>query len=341
MNLEQLKTVGFVNSSKMGEKRIALLPKDIVQIEHRENLFFEEGYGANLNISDTEYADLGCQIVSKEVALAQDIICDPKIGDADYLTDLQLGQTLFGWVHAVQSKEVTDILVANELSAYAWEDMYEDNRHSYWRNNELAGEAAVMHAYQLNGSMPYETKAAILGRGNTARGAQRILTSLGAEVRVYNRHQEKLFQKEIAEFDVIVNAVLWDTARTDHLVYKTDLKRLKPGTMIIDVSCDENGAIETTKPTTLSDPIYEIDHVIHYAVDHTPTLFYRTSSSAISTETAKYIDDLIEGRTNPILKDALIIDKGKIIDERINQFQQRNIPDLFIETDKTDPASAV
>ncbi|MER2180903.1 MAG: N(5)-(carboxyethyl)ornithine synthase, partial [Desemzia incerta] len=136
-------------------------------------------------------------------------------------------------------------------------------------------------------------------------------------------------------------AVLWDTARTDHLVYKTDLKRLKPGTMIIDVSCDENGAIETTVPTTLSDPIYEIDHVIHYAVDHTPTLFYRTSSSAISNETAKYIDDLIEGRTNPILKDALIIDKGKIIDERINQFQQRNIPELFIETDKTDPASAV
>lgn len=341
MNLEQLKTVGFVNSSKMGEKRIALLPKDIVQIEYRENLFFEEGYGANLNISDTEYADLGCQIVSKEVALAQDIICDPKIGDADYLTDLQLGQTLFGWVHAVQSKEVTDILIANELSAYAWEDMYEDNRHSYWRNNELAGEASVMHAYQLNGSMPYETKVAILGRGNTARGAQRILTSLGAEIRVYNRHQEKLFRKEMSEFDVIVNAVLWDTARTDHLVYKTDLKRLKPGTMIIDVSCDENGAIETTVPTTLSDPIYEIDHVIHYAVDHTPTLFYRTSSSAISNETAKYIDDLIEGRTNPILKDALIIDKGKIIDERINQFQHRNIPELFIETDKTDPASTV
>lgn len=337
----QLKTVGFVNSSKTGEKRIALLPKDIVQIEHRKNLFFEEGYGASLNISDLEYEALGCHMVSKEAALAQDIVCDPKIGSADYLKELQLGQTLFGWVHAVQSIEVTDILIANKLSAYAWEDMYEDHRHCYWRNNELAGEAAVIHAYQLHGLMPYETKAAIIGRGNTARGAQRILTSLGAEVRIYNRRQEKLFQKEMSEFDVIVNAVLWDTDRTDHLIDKKDLKRLKPGSMIIDVSCDENGAVETTIPTTLNDPIYEIDQVIHYAVDHTPTLFYRTASSAISSETAKYIDDLIEGRKNPILEEALIIDKGQIIDERINHFQQRTISDIFIETDRSDPASAV
>ena len=338
MHHEKLKTIGFVNSHKTGEKRIALLPKDITRINHREVLFFEEGYGSDLNISDTEYAALGCQVVPRNVALEQDIICDPKIGDATFIKNLRPGQTIFGWVHAVQSKEVTDILVANQLSAYAWEDMYEDNRHSYWRNNELAGEAAVMHAYQLNGVMPYDTKVAILGRGNTARGAQRILIGLGADVRVYNRNQEKLFQKEMTAFDVIVNAILWDTSRKDHLIYQTDLERFKPGTLIIDVSCDENGAVETTVPTTLKNPIYEINGVIHYAVDHTPTIFYRSTSSAISKETYKYIDDLVEGRPNVILKNALIVEQGRIIDERINQFQNRTTPLQVVNSDDRNPA---
>ena len=336
---EPFKTIGFVNSHKVGEKRIALLPRDIIGIQHQEALFFEEGYGSDLNISDTEYAALGCQVVPRDVALEQDIICDPKIGDSTFIKNLHPGQTLFGWVHAVQSKETTDTLIANQLSAYAWEDMYEDNRHSYWRNNELAGEAAVMHAYQLNGVMPYDTKVAILGRGNTARGAQRILIGLGADVRVYNRNQEKLFQKEMTEFDVIVNAILWDTSRTDHLIYQTDLKRFKPGTLLIDVSCDENGAIETTIPTTLEDPTYEINGVIHYAVDHTPTIFYRSTSSAISRETVKYIDDLVESRPNAILENALIIEHGQVIDERINQFQHRSTDDSSIETNESDPTS--
>lgn len=340
--LQKLNTIGFVNSHKTGEKRIALLPKDIVQLQHREALFFEKGYGSALNISDAEYTALGCQIVSREIALTQDIVCDPKIGDADFLEDLQPGQTIFGWVHAVQNKEVTDLLIANKISAYAWEDMYEDNRHSYWRNNELAGEAAVMHAYQLSGLMPYDTKVALIGRGNTARGAQRILTGLGADVRVYNRRQESLFRKEMTAFDVIVNAVLWDTTREDHLVYQTDLQYLKPGTMIIDVSCDEHGAIETTIPTTLSSPTYEIDHVLHYAVDHTPTIFYRSSSNAISNETAKYIDDLVENRPNAILEDALIIERGHILDERINEFQNRSTTDTIIEIiDRENPAATI
>lgn len=338
---KHLKTIGFVKSHKPGEKRIALLPRDIMQIQHREYLFFEEGYGHQLHISDAEYAALGCQLVSREIALAQDIICDPKIGDAGFLKNLHSEQTIFGWVHAVQSKEVTDILVANQLSVYAWEDMYEDNRHSYWRNNELAGEAAVIHAYQLHGMMPYDTKVALIGRGNTARGAQRILTSLGADVQVYNRHQESLFQKELAQFDVIINAVLWDTSRTDHLLYRSDLKKLKPGTLIIDVSCDENGAIETTVPTSLNHPTYEVEGIVHYAVDHTPTIFYRTSSSAISKETVKYIDDLIESRPNVILEDALIIDHGHILDDRISQFQNRSAIKPSIVSNKQKPASTV
>ena len=139
-------------------------------------------------------------------------------------------------------------------------------------------------------------------------------------------------------FDVIVTAILWDTSRKDHLIYQTDLERFKPGTLIIDVSCDENGAVETTVPTTLENPIYEINSVIHYAVDHTPTIFYRSTSSAISKETYKYIDDLVEGRPNVILKNALIVEQGRIIDERINQFQNRTTPLQVVNSDDRNPA---
>lgn len=328
MRRTEMRTMGFVISHKENEYRRALLPNQVKSIRNRESLFFEQGYGEVLTIQDSEYAELGCKMVTREVALQQDIICEPKIGDAEFLEDLQEGQMIFGWVHALQSKEVTTILANNHLTAYAWEDMYEDSRHSYWRNNELAGEAAVMHAFQLHGIMPYDTKVALLGRGNTARGAQKILTRLGADVMVYSRSQEQLFQKELPDYDVIVNAILWDTSREDHIISKSDLKKLKNGAMIIDISCDTDGAIETSRPTTFENPVYEIDGVLHYAVDHTPSIFYKTSSLAISRETVKYIDDLIENNPNEVLENALIIENGKILDTRIIDFQDDNLISL-------------
>lgn len=317
------KTMGFVISHKENEHRRALLPKDIKIIQNPTQLFFEKNYGNVLNIADEEYLALGCQIVSREVALQQDIICEPKIGDAEFLQNLLPGQLIFGWVHAVQNRDITDLLIEQKSSAYAWEKMYYMNRHSYWRNNELAGESGIVHAYLLNGRMPYDTKVAILGRGSTAQGANRILTKLGADVCIYNRNQEALFKKELGDYDVIVNAILWDTTRHDHIIYEKDLKRMRKGAMIIDISCDEHGAIETTSPTTFEDPTYYVDGILHYAVDHTPSIFYQTATAAISEETSKYIDDLIEGNPNPILRDALIIEDGKIMDQDINKFQDR------------------
>ncbi|MRB78888.1 N(5)-(carboxyethyl)ornithine synthase, partial [Bacillus thuringiensis] len=88
----------------------------------------------------------------------------------------------------------------------AWEDMFESGRHVFWRNNEIAGEAAVLHAYNLYGKLPYETKVAILGRGNIGRGAYKTLVALGADVVMYDRRTEVLFQEELGKYDVLVNA---------------------------------------------------------------------------------------------------------------------------------------
>lgn len=99
---------------------------------------------------------------------------------------------------------------------------------------------------------------------------------LGAKVMQYDRRTEELLRREIGQYDVILNCILWDVMRKDHVIYREDLKRMKRNSMIIDVSCDRNGGIETSVPTTIEEPTYVVDGVLHYVVDHTPSLFYKT-----------------------------------------------------------------
>ena len=320
----ELKTVGLPISHKENERRRTLVPADIEVIRHPEQIYIEDGYGDVLGYSNDDYSCQGVKIANRLEVLSKDIVADPKVGDAEYLENLN-GQTVFGWLHAVQNRDITDKMISNKLSAYAWEDMYETGRHCFWRNNEIAGEAAVFHAYMCHGVFPYNTKAAVLGRGNIARGAVKTLNFMGAEVMQYDRKTENLFRQELGRYDVVVNAILWDTTRHDHIIYREDLKRMKHGAMIIDVSCDRNGGVETSIPTTIENPTYVIDGVTHYVVDHTPSLFWKTATETLSAEFVKYIDFLIENRPleNPVLKLCHNFEKGVILDHRIIEFQGR------------------
>lgn len=317
-----MKTIGFPISDKENEFRRAIIPDDLKKIDHPEMLFFETGYGKVLGISDNEYLQCGCKIVSHEVVLKKDVICDPKIGDASYLNKLY-NQTIFGWIHATQNKGITDKLIDLKLTAYAWEKMSYKGRHIFWRNNELAGEAAIMHAFQCYGRMPYETTVAVIGKGNTARGAIKVLNMLGADVIQYDRKTEKLLREELNKYDVIVNCVLWDVMRKDHIIYKEDLKKMKKNAMIVDVSCDKNGGIETSIPTTIEYPTYYVDGIMHYVVDHTPALFHKTFTKNNSEIIWKYINQIQKDSLDETLISALIIEEGKIIDDEINKFQHR------------------
>lgn len=318
-----MRTIGFPISYKENEHRRAIIPKHIRFIKHPQQLYFEKNYGKILGISDTEYKKIGCHIVSREEVLKKNVICDPKIGDAEYLDKLKPGQIIFGWIHATQNKNITDKIIKNYLTGYAWEKMYYEGRHLFWRNNELAGEAAILHAFQCFGRMPYETKVAVIGNGNTARGAIKILNMLGADVMQYNRHTEKLLREEIYKYDVIVNCVLWDITRKDHIIYKKDLRKMKKGAMIIDVSCDRHGGIETSIPSTIKKPTYIVDDIFHYTVDHTPALFYKTFSYDNSKTIYPYIEQLITNKHSDVLESCLIIKDGIIVDNEILKYQNR------------------
>ena len=317
-----MNNIGFLISEKENEKRRALVFEDIKNINNKKNLFFQKGYGNILGIQDIEFERIGCNVVDKEKIINCDIICDPKIGDEECLKEIK-NKKIFGWIHATQNYSITQTLINNKITAIAWEKMYDENRHIFDKNNQIAGKAAVLHAILCYGESIENKNVAIIGKGNTAKGVIEIAKSLNANVEVFARKDENEFIKKMTNFDVIINCVLWDVTRKDHIIYREDLKKLKRGAMIIDVSCDKNGAIETTIPTTIENPIYYIDEIMHYAVDHTPTLLHREASKSISVEVSKYIDDLICDKNNHILENAIIIKNGKVIDDEINKFQRR------------------
>ena len=322
-----MKTIGFVISHKDGEQRRGLLPADIIKnVKNPGQIYIETGYGESLGVFDQEYLQAGCKVVSREKALSCDIIADVKLGDADYLDALGAEKILFGWAHAVQNIPFTDQALKKDHTVIAWEEIYEKGRYIFYRNREIAGEAAVMHAFRYCGKMPYDCTVAILGNGQTAKGAMRVLHGLGATVDVYGRKLEKLFCENMYQYDVIINCVMWDTDRTDRIIYREDLKKMRPGTLIIDVSCDPELEIETSVPTTISDPVYTVDGVIHYAVDNTPAMFPKTVSKILSAGISRYIDQMLLDEYTEPLNNAVVIRRGHIEYDPIRRFrQERNI----------------
>ena len=318
-----LNSIGFPVSHKPDESRRALLPSDAARVRHPGRLHFEAGYATHLGIADREYEAVGCHVVPRRTALECDVVCCPKAPQLEERDLFLQGQTLFGWIHAVQGRAVVDFLMSKGMTAVAWEDMFEAARHCFWRNNELAGEAAVLHAAQFFGRPLRGAEAALIGKGNCGRGALRMLAELGAQTTVYERHNVCNLRGELHRYDLVVNAVLWDVFRRDHLIARADLQRMRPKSMIVDISCDEHMGIESSHATSFQDPVYSVDGVLHYAIDHVPTIFFRAATEAISAVLPPYIDELVTGDHGECLRRATVIAGGKIVDKRIEKFQKR------------------
>lgn len=289
-----MKTIGFAISGKENERRRALLPGDMHGLHHCELLYFEVGYGVVLGIPDSTYEETGAHVVSQREVYQQDVVCCVK---APTITERDLfrgNQVLWGWLHLGQDVELREWMERHSIIGMPWEDMYEQERYVFWHNREISGEAGILHALAFLGKAPYECKAALIGRGRVARGAARVMAQLGVEVVTYDRQTVFLLRGEIGNYDLIVNAVLWDMSRTDYLIYRSDLAKMKFGAMIVDISCDIDGAIESSHPTTFENPVFIVDGILHYAVDHTPSLFYRTVSESISSVVSQYVDGMCE-----------------------------------------------
>jgi alanine dehydrogenase len=345
----------FKTSRKENERRLPLYPEHIHKISRKtlSELIFEEGYGEDYGYTDQDLRGIGCCVGDRETLFAEcDIIILPKPVAAD-LAEMRDGTTLCGWTHAVQQRDIADLAIRKGLTLMAWEEMNLASKHGkmhiFYRNNELAGYAGILHFLELKGMDGHygpRRKVVILGYGSVSRGAIYALQGRGFNnITVYTQRPSHLVvdknpdvwyksfatdnvNDDLLEADIIFNGVLQDVNAP--LMYVTtpgELNSLKKNTAIIDISCDKGMGFYFAAPTTFEDPIIELGRGIsYYSVDHTPTYLWNAASREISSALLPYLDTIVDPQrwsAETVINNAIDIRNGVVVNQNINKFQGR------------------
>jgi N5-(carboxyethyl)ornithine synthase len=352
-----MKTGVFKTSLKEDEKRIPIHPAHIERLSRDiiKELLFEEGYGDDYGYSDVQLQRMGCKFLSRNDLFKEcSILILPK-PVAEDLEQMRDGATLCGWTHAVQQRDITDIAIEKGLTLLAWEEMNHVSKnqklHTFYRNNELAGYAGVIHYLQLaglDGHYGDRKKVVIFGFGSVSKGAIYALQGRGFNnITVYTQRPTHLvadknpdvwyknfkdddFWEDIYSANIIFNGVLQDVNNPLMFIHDKDqLAQLRRNCAIIDISCDKGMGFYFAEPTTFKNPIIKLDRGIqYYSVDHTPTYLWNAASREISAALVPYLDTIIEPqkwKDNPVVSRSIDIESGYIINQNINKFQKRNI----------------
>jgi len=335
--------VGIIGTSKKeDERRYPIHPGHLSRIPEilRRQLVFEEGYGAPFGYEDSEIAALTGGIASRHELLADIgtvIINKPVLAD---LLELHEGGTLWGYVHCVQQREITQAAIDRKQTLIAFEDMSvwspngQVGRHTFYKNNEMAGYCAVLHALQLKGIDGHygnQRKTIIFGFGAVSRGAIYALKAHGfrditiciqrpdhevreevldcnyVRIRAGSEGEPRMVLEEhdgtsrpltdlIGEADIIVNGTFQDTENPIEFVVEEESECFKPNGLIIDVSCDEGMGFFFAKPTTFKNPIFKYKNIDYYAVDHTPSYLWESATRSISAALIVYLPAVLGGR---------------------------------------------
>ncbi|WP_435314979.1 N(5)-(carboxyethyl)ornithine synthase [Cellulophaga fucicola] len=367
--------MGVIGTSKKeDERRVPIHPEHLKRLPEniRKQLIFEKGYGIPFNVQDEEIKELTGGLASRNEILADigaTIIAKPILSD---FKEIKEGGIIWGYPHCAQQPIITQTAIDKKLTLIAFEDMYvwhpngQIGRHTFYKNNEMAGYSAVIHALQLRGIDGHygnQRKVLIFSFGAVSRGAIYALKAHGFrditiciqrpdhEVREevldvhYNRLRrgekgeprlvvvehdgtEKSLLEVINESEIIINGTYQDIEDPINYINEDEKSMLKPGTLIIDVSCDDGMGFYFATPTTFKNPIIKVDKIDYYAVDHTPSYFWESASRSISAALIVHLPSIISGRNNwdknVTIKNAINIDKGVIVKDNILKFQNRN-----------------
>ena len=336
-------SLGIIGTSnKEDERRLPIHPEHLSRIPEqiRRQLIFEEGYGAPFNIEDAEIAALTGGMASRHELLADlgtVIIAKPVLAD---LQELRKEGILWGYVHCVQQRDITQAAIDRKQTLIAFEDMFAwtpdgyVGRHTFYKNNEMAGYCAVLHALQLKGIDGHygnQRKVIIFSFGAVSRGAIYALKAHGfrditiciqrpdqeAREEVLDCHyvgiqaggegEARMMVEEhdgttrpladlISETDIIVNGTLQRPENPTNFVIEEERSCLKPKSLIIDVSCDEGMGFFFAKPTTFKNPMFKYESIDYYAVDHTPSYLWESATRSISAALIVYLSTVLAGR---------------------------------------------
>ncbi len=369
-------TLGVIGTSrKEDERRMPIHPEHLKRIPEyiRKKMVFEEGYGKPFGIKDSDISDMIGGMTSRAKLLENSNILIMVKPLPDDLKEFRKGGILWGYPHCVQQSIMTQIAIDRKQTLIAFEDMFtwgpdgEIGHHIFYKNNEMAGYCAVLHALQLKGIDGYygnHRKVIIFSFGSVSRGAIYALKAHGfKDITICTRRPDQEVKEDILsceyvhivkgkekearlmeieqngtkkplcnlinESDIIVNATLQNPENPINYITKEEKYCLKKGALIIDISCDEGMGFYFAKPTSFKNPMFKVDTVDYYAVDHTPNYFWESASRSISSALIVYLETVMKGakswEKNETIKKAIDIDKGVIKKQNILSFQNRQV----------------
>ena len=347
--------IGVPKEIKKEEYRVAVTPGGCAELVASGHvLLIEQGAGVGSGFSDDDYRESGAELVDREALFRQaELIVKVKEPLPVEFGLFREGQALFTYLHLAPNRELTEFLLAKKITALAYETL--ESRGTLpllapmsevaGRMAPLAGAWCLQKIAGGTGLLPTgavgvkPAKAVVLGAGVVGCNAARVAAGIGMETVVLNRGTDRLqrldelmagrvrtlvmtagsIAGEIRDADLVVGAVLVPGGRPPLLVPREMLKGMKPGAVIVDVSVDQGGCVETTRPTTHDQPIYVVEGIIHYAVANMPGAYPRTSTLALTNATLPYVKTLAElgiepaVEHDPALASAVNIKGGRIV----------------------------
>jgi len=353
--------IGIPTEVKIDEYRVAMLPVGVEElVTQGHTVIVQSGAGLGSGLADHDYLRAGAEMAASgsDVFNRSDLIVKVKEPQPQEYELVRAGQLIFTYFHFAASGELTDAMVASGATCFAYETLRDDQGKLPLLTpmSEVAGRMSIQEGAKylerpqmgrgiLLGGVPGVAPAhiTVLGGGVVGANAARIAAGFQADVSILDVDLDRLrylddvmpanvntlysdrhtILEELRLADLVIGSVLIPGAKAPQLVRAEDLKRMKPGSVIIDVAVDQGGCIETSHPTTHSDPTFIIDDVVHYCVANMPGAVGRTSTFALCNATLRWIVRLAEiGCEGAIeaegpLKQAINIHAGRITNDAV------------------------
>ena len=318
--------IGVPKEIKAQEHRVGLVPASAFLLNRRgHKVLIQKGAGTGSGYSDEEYTKAGAEIVetAQDVYGRAEMVVKVKEPLATEYGLLRKGQILFTYLHLAAAKELTEALLKSGVTGVAYETILVNNRLPLLEPmSEIAGRMSVtMGAFYLAkhnggngvllGGVPgvLPGRVVVLGGGTSGVHAARMAVGLGADVTILEVDLDKmrfldqtmpqantLYSNEanllelMPSVDLLIGAVLVPGAKAPKLITREMLRKMKPGSVLVDIAIDQGGCVETSRATTHHDPVYVEEDVIHYCVANMPGAYARTATQALTNATYRYVE---------------------------------------------------
>ncbi len=347
--------IGIPKEIKPQEYRVAITPEGVQRLKREgHTILVQTRAGAGSGFSDQQFKNSGAKIVSeaKEIWRKSDLVLKVKEPLPKEYRYFRAGLILFTFLHLASQPRLVNALKKSGIKAIGYETISDDqNRLPLLKPmSEIAGKLAVLIGAEylrtdrgkkgillshIEGTRP--GKVTILGAGNVGKAALEIAIGIGVEVVLIDSNPAKLeemrkkypknlstvlydpnsIQSVLSTTDLLIGAVLIPGAKAPKLVSRIMVSEMQAGSVIVDVSVDQGGCIETTRPTTHANPVFVYKNIIHYGVTNIPSLAAKSATEALSYQTLPYVLRLASKGMDVLKEDenfrkGLQIDEGKI-----------------------------